>query len=88
MAGLLETFPWPRNDVAGPRVTLMRFVRPCILMAGRGSGPGWLKAGSWALYLGLHGVLVWEHPLGASPVHLLPAAMSLKLVPVRNLFAQ
>lgn len=58
----------------------MMFVRPCILIAERGSGgPSWLKAESWALYPQRAGV-------GALPVHLLPAAMSLELV--LSLFAQ
>lgn len=75
---MLGTFPWPRNvcfDIAEPGVTLMMFVSPCILMAGRGSGPCWLKAGSRALCPGY-----MESWWGASPVHLLPAATSLKLV--------
>lgn len=39
----------------------MVFVRPCILMAGRGSGgPSWLKG--WELG-NTHGELVWDHPL-------------------------
>lgn len=52
VAGLLETFLWPRNDcfdVAAPEVTPIIFVKPCILTAEKCIGASWLKAGSQVL---------------------------------------